>query len=173
MVYPSQIKVVLIMNALWAWPIKRLYFCPFSCPEIGKLFNDSSLSSTRQTKGSTSSKSSAFARLGGQGGRINEEPPERRAQARIHPQHPRPLVPPAGAPPEEMERILFETYWPCAPSLKNPPGGCTIGVTSPWHPPKQRPRFATSSSSRDSVYQTMNSYYAHALFRSGTLSVTY
>ena len=48
------------MNALWTWPIKRLYFCPFSSPKIGKLFNDSSLSSTRQTKGSTSSKSSAF-----------------------------------------------------------------------------------------------------------------
>ena len=50
MVYPSQIKVVLIMNALWTWPIKRLYFFPLSSPEIGKLFNDSSLSSTRQTK---------------------------------------------------------------------------------------------------------------------------
>lgn len=30
--------------------IKRLYFCPFSSPEIGKIFNDSRLSSTRQTK---------------------------------------------------------------------------------------------------------------------------
>ena len=37
---------------------------------------------TRQTKGSTSSKSSAFARHGVPGGRIEEKPPERRAQAR-------------------------------------------------------------------------------------------
>ena len=37
---------------------------------------------TRQTKGSTSSESSAFARHGVPGGRIEEKPPERRAQAR-------------------------------------------------------------------------------------------
>ena len=76
------------MNALWIRIIKRLYFCPFSCPKIGKLFNDSHLSVSRQTKGTTSSESSAFARHGVPGGRIEEKPPERRAQARTRSRSP-------------------------------------------------------------------------------------
>ena len=55
---------------------------------------------TQQTKGSTSSKSSAFARLG----------VERRAQAGFTRSIQDRLFRLLELPPEEMERILFETY---------------------------------------------------------------